>query len=309
MVTGRLAQVLKLVARLDPGGELQKLSGEVLAERRDLEQQLQRRRTLEEQLREARGRLDEAREQQRAAEVEAAASRRRCAQMQDELVFVTREVKGVEEDLEALRSAVGEEAKKVPLPYTDPEEERRDVLTKVRAERELVMKDQKAIEELRTRLDEVFKQKLEAQSQQQALLERQRQCEQDRSLMLTAMEAERAKFMTMRADRLRVWQERADLEKQLQDLDQELLVSRQVPGRSVPAAKAREEQPNRRKGVPHEAAPPVVYGGASARSGVPRHWRVTPDPVLRPEAQPEPFGSSEGIAAPRRDNRGVRADA
>lgn len=31
--------------------------------------------------------------------------------------------------------------------YTDPDEERRDVLSKVRAERELLMKDQKAIQE------------------------------------------------------------------------------------------------------------------------------------------------------------------
>ncbi|CAK8985316.1 unnamed protein product [Durusdinium trenchii] len=153
---GQMAQVLKLVARVDPSGELQRLSREVLAERQQLEQQLAHRRSLEEQLREARGRLDEASELKRKSAVEAAAAQKRIAQMQDELVFVTREVNGAEEDLKALRQASGQEkeprSRALPAPYTDPEEERRDVLSKVRAERELLMKDQKAIEELPTLL-------------------------------------------------------------------------------------------------------------------------------------------------------------
>ena len=94
---GQLAQVLKLVARSEPS-ELSKLTEEVLLERRRLEDELQRRRSLEEQLREARGRLDEAAQQRRKSQVEAQAAQRRIAQMQDELVFVTREVSNAEEE-------------------------------------------------------------------------------------------------------------------------------------------------------------------------------------------------------------------
>lgn len=313
---GQLAQVLKLVARVE-SGEVQRLSNEVLAERRELEQQLAQRRALEDQLREARGRLDEASAKRRESGVEAAAAQKRIAQMQDELVFVTREVNGVEEDLKALRQACGQEKelRKSPAPYNDPDEERRDVLSKVRAERDLLLKDQRAIEELREKLDEIFRQKHEAQSRQQALLEKQRQCEQDRSLMLTAIEAERAKLMSARAERLRLWKERSELEKQLQDVDQQqLLMSRQVPGRNVPvAASSRvpgsEKQQSRSKGVPHETVPAVVHGAAGPTGpwSTPKHWYV-------PTHKEEGLHGLQGLQAAqasgerRRDHRGIRAD-
>lgn len=320
---GQMAQVLKLVARVDPSGELQRLSREVLAERQQLEQQLAHRRSLEEQLREARGRLDEASELKRKSAVEAAAAQKRIAQMQDELVFVTREVNGAEEDLKSLRQASGQEkeprSRALPAPYTDPEEERRDVLSKVRAERELLMKDQKAIEELREQLSEIFRLKHEAQSQQQALLEQQRQCEQDRSLMLTAIEAERSKLMAARAERLRIWKERSDLEKQLQDVDQErLLVSRQVPGRNIPEKRPDPMERPVGKGVPHETVPSVVSGMDPARwapqstpstgFSAPKHWYVP----QHEEAIPA-LGGVQGLPAGdggsrRRDHRGIRAD-
>lgn len=309
---GQLAQVLKLVARMDQSGEVQRLSNEVLAERRELEQQLAQRRALEDQLREARGRLDEASAKRRDSAIESAAAQKRIAQMQDELVFVTREVNGVEEDLKALRQACGQEKelRKSPAPYNDPDEERRDVLSKVRAERDLLLKDQRAIEELREKLDEIFRQKHEAQSRQQALLEKQRQCEQDRSLMLTAIEAERAKLMSARADRLRLWKERSELEKQLQDVDQQqLLMSRQVPGRSVPEAnRPAEKQQSRSKGVPHETVPAVIHGApATGPWSTPKHWYVP-----HKEEGLHGLHGLQGLQAPpgerRRDHRGIRAD-
>lgn len=314
---GQLAQVLKLVARMDQSGELQRLSNEVLAERRELEQQLAQRRALEDQLREARGRLDEASAKRRESAVEAAAAQKRIAQMQDELVFVTREVNGVEEDLKALRQACGQEKelRKAPAPYNDPNEERRDVLSKVRAERDLLLKDQRAIEELREKLDKIFRQKHEAQSRQQALLEKQRQCEQDRSLMLTAIEAERAKLLSARADRLRLWKERSELEKQLQDVDQQqLLMSRQVPGRSVPEANRpgpAEKQQFRSKGVPHETVPAVLHGApadtlskATGPWSTPKHWYVPTHEGLHGQG----LQGAQPPGERRRDHRGIRAD-
>jgi len=327
---GQLATVLKLVSRADPGDELRKLCQEVLEERRRLENRLDRRRELEEALRAAKGRLDEVQERHRSVELESAATKCRISYLQDELVFVTREVKTVEEDLDALRQACGlgdKEMRRMPAPYSDPQEERRDVLTKVKAERELLLKDQKAVEELRGKLERVFEQKLEAQTKQQALLEKQRQCEQDRGLALTAIEADKAKLLSMRSERLRSWQDIADLEKQLQDVDQEkLLVSRQAVGRNVPSA-PRSAEVNRSKGVPHESMPSVVYGTAPAARAArtseeaPSHWRVTPDPVRFPTMQAQSLATGPGLrvasftqAAPnqgymRHDGRGIRADA
>mmetsp|Transcript_32318 Transcript_32318/g.72589 ORF Transcript_32318/g.72589 Transcript_32318/m.72589 type:complete len:341 (-) Transcript_32318:114-1136(-) len=310
---GRLATVLKLVSRAGADVELRRLCDEVLDERKRLESQLRRRRELEEALRAAKGRLDEVQERRRSVEVESAAAKRRISHLQDELVFVNREVKAVEEDLEALRQACGmgdKEMRRVPVPYTDPQEERRDVLTKVKAERELLLNDQKAVEELRGKLERVYQQKLEAQTKQQALLERQRQCEQDRGLALMAIEADQAKLLSMRSERLRSWQEITDLEKQLQDVDQEQLIARQVPGRSIPSTTRSSEPPNRRKGVPHESPPSVVYGAAAPAyeqtqvKASQQNWRVAPDPARHPAAME---ASSGGYR--RHDGRGIRVDA
>ncbi|CAK9018938.1 unnamed protein product [Durusdinium trenchii] len=103
--------------------------------------------------------------------------------------------------------------------------------------------------------------------------------------MLTAIEAERSKLMAARAERLRIWKERSDLEKQLQDVDQErLLVSRQVPGRNIPEKRPDPMERPVGKGVPHETVPSVVSGMDPARwapqstpstgFSAPKHWYV-----------------------------------
>mmetsp|Transcript_73923 Transcript_73923/g.117096 ORF Transcript_73923/g.117096 Transcript_73923/m.117096 type:complete len:582 (+) Transcript_73923:61-1806(+) len=219
---GQLASVFEVTARLDATGELRRISREVLEERRNLEQQLARRRDFERQLQEVRGQLEALREERRRVEVESSASQRHAAHLQDELGFVEREVKDSEQDLNALReSADTSRIRRGPAPYSSAEEERRDVLSKVRAEKELLQRDQRSIEELRLKLEDVFKDKLDAQVLQQQLLEKQRQSEQDRGLMLTAIEAERSKLSAMRAERIRMWEERSGLEREMTDIMQE----------------------------------------------------------------------------------------
>eukprot|EP00927_Polykrikos_kofoidii_P056838 TRINITY_DN50925_c0_g1_i1.p1 TRINITY_DN50925_c0_g1~~TRINITY_DN50925_c0_g1_i1.p1 ORF type:complete len:681 (-),score=147.83 TRINITY_DN50925_c0_g1_i1:182-2224(-) len=222
----QLASVFEDVARIDHGGELRRLSADVVAERREFEEQLSRRRAVEKQLSESRAHLDRLRESRRRVEGECAASQRHIAHLQDEILFVNEELRDAEEDLALLRESSDipsgdSKARRGPAPYGSAEDERRDVLSKVRAERELLQRDQKSIEELRARLEEVFKKKLEAQVLQQSLLEKQRQTEQDRGLMLTAIEAERGKLSAMRAERIRLWEERSRLERETTDLAQE----------------------------------------------------------------------------------------
>merc|ERR1712204_55753 len=98
---------------------------------------------------------------------------------------------------------------------------RRDMVSKMRSERELLQKDQRSIDEIRLRLNGIFKEKLDAQAMQQSLLEKQRQTEQDRGLMLTAIEAERSKLSAMCAERLRLWEERSALEREMTNILQE----------------------------------------------------------------------------------------
>jgi len=285
---GQLASVFEVVARLDDGGETKRLSKAVLDERRELEKQLSRRRGYERDLQEARGALDNMREERRRVEMETSATQRRISHLQDELAFVETEVRSAEESLNMLRD-VGNGSdspsfgRRGPAPYNSPEEERRDVLSKVRAERELLQRDQRSIEDIRAKLDDIFRQKVDAQALQQALLEKQRQTEQDRGLMLTAIEAERGKLSAMRAERLRLWEERSSIEKELSDVaQQEWLATSGPPPTAVasrpsamaagtmaaPHAEAFSTAPagsvalrdQLRKGVPNEVQPSVIYG-------------------------------------------------
>jgi len=334
---GQLASVLEAVARLDAGGELRRLSNEVLDERRELERQLSHRRTCEKQLRESRGQLDVLNEERRRVEGESLAAQRRIAHLQDELGFVEREVRAAEEDLRVLREAsgLGEDEgafaglRRGPAPYSSAEEERHDVLSKVRAERELLQRDQRSIEELRARLDDILKQKSDAQLLQQSLLEKQRQAEQDRGLMLTAIEAERGKLGAIRADRIKLWEERSALEKELMDISQEsFLVEQSAPVRSnrgeqtrsygMPNPTAFQTAPadvQRRRGVPQEAQPPpVVFAGPPEERRAGGHGgfgfgglrRPTSDGLSASAGYPSTSG---GGAAHRMDNRGVRNEA
>lgn len=322
-----------MVARLDPGGELRRLSGEVLDERRELEKQLSRRRDFEAHLREARSQLEALRDERRRVEADATTTQRRIAHLQDELGFVEREVRAAEEDLQMLRESGGfsRESRRGPAPYSSADEERRDVISKVRAERELLQRDQKGIEELRVRLDEIFRQKLDAQMVQQSLLEKQRQAEQDRGLMLTAVEAERGKLSALRADRIKLWEERSVLEKELTDIAQErwLAEHQAVPDRNraiavkgpgVPYPSAFQSSPSevqRRRGVPTEDQPPSVVfsslpdeweaervGTSTLTAGIRRH---TGDGFsgTRPEGSGYP---GSGYDTKDRDPRMARAD-
>jgi len=162
---GQLASVFEVVARLDATGELRRLSREVLEERKNLEQHLARRREVELKLQESRGQVEGLREERRRVETESSAAQRHAAHLQDELGFVEREVKDAEEDLNSLRESadLSRAQRHGPAPYSSPEEERRDVLSKVRAEKELLQRDQRSIEELRVKLEQVFKEKLDAE--------------------------------------------------------------------------------------------------------------------------------------------------
>lgn len=336
---GQLASVLDVVARLDTGGELRRLKEDVLDERRELEQQLSRRRNWESQLREAGDKLDTLREDRRRVATQSAAAQRQISHLQDELLFLEQQVKDAEDDLAILRESgdVPSEAngRRGVAPYGSHEEERRDVMAKLRSERELLQRDQRGIEECRSRLDEVLRQKLDAQVLQQSLLEQQRQSEQDRGLMLTAIEAERGKLSTMRAQRIQMWEERSALEREMTDIAQERWLAESTPthgreaggvrGLGVPAEPQRHQAPSQggarqpMKGVRQDdQPPPPVLPGSTAAS--PSHdpfgreastgdrWQRFGGAGAAPEL---PRGGEPGdrSGAQRNDRRGVREEA
>jgi len=287
---GQLASVFEATARLDATGEVGRLSRAVVEERRNLEQHLNRRRDLELKLQESRGQLEALREERRRVETEGSAAQRHAAHLQDELGFVEREVKDAEQDLNSLResSDMSRVQRQVPGPYSSPDEERRDVLSKVRAEKELLQRDQRSIEELRINLEKVFTEKLDAQTLQQAQLEKQRQTEQDRGLMLTAIEAERGKLSAMRAERIRMWEERSALEREMTNILQERWL-------------AEHRGPPQRAGRPEKD----FKDNMGVPIGMPAedYFRSAPGAMQRPEAG---VPMATGGGSTRVDAKGVR---
>merc|ERR1712216_896400 len=259
----------------------------------------------------SRGQLEALREERRRVETEGSAAQRHGAHLQDELGYVEREVKDAEQDLNTMResSDMSRLQRQGPAPYSNPEEERRDVLSKVRAEKELLQRDQRAIEELRVKLEQVFKEKLDAQVLQQSLLEKQRQTEQDRGLMLTAIEAERGRLSAMRAERIRMWEERSGLEREMTNIMQErwLAEHRAPPVRAGRPEKEFKDGMGVPIGVPTEdyfrSAPGAMQrteGGNANLSSLRRH---TGDGNYRGDAGQGMRGSGGGTKV---DSKGVR---
>lgn len=171
---------------------------------------------------------------------EVAYSKGAIARMKEELGHLMQQIEAAEAALALIRSAGGQMAedafamgsqpgdlsgaapgaassiasKRKQHNNTPGDEERLEVvISRVRGEKEQLHHEQKAVEDMRRRLANIVQQKLEAQAAQQALLERQRQNDQDRTLAIAAIEAERAKLSTVRQDRMQVWEERLVLER------------------------------------------------------------------------------------------------
>merc|ERR1712232_1128773 len=104
---------------------------------------------------------------------------------------------------------------------------------------------------------------------QQSLLEKQRQTEQDRGLMLTAIEAERSKLSSMRVERIKLCEERSAIEREMADIQQERWLSAHQPGKvggvrgaGVPSGREFHSAPaeqQRLRGVRQEADPPMAF--------------------------------------------------
>jgi len=77
------------------------------------------------------------------------------------------------------------------------------------------------ITHLRAHLERVCAEKASLQQRQQALLEKQHAAEQDRNLLLGSLQEERKGINDLRHERLRLWEERHEMERQMTSIVQE----------------------------------------------------------------------------------------
>uniref|UniRef100_A0A7S1F2I0 EH domain-containing protein n=1 Tax=Noctiluca scintillans TaxID=2966 RepID=A0A7S1F2I0_NOCSC len=259
---GELALCFETLARDDSTGELSQLSGSVLEERRELKRLVERRRDCDRQHHEYQQRLNESLEQRRKVQTEVAAQQRHVAHLQEELRYLDSEVREAEDDLAVLRESSGIQGGSDRLgadPYMSRDEERHDVLSKVRSEQEMLLRDQREIHNIRTKIKALHEEKLACQTYHDDVLEKRRVAENDRGMMLTAIETERAKVGSLRSDRITMWEERCDLEHALRNLQQEQWYERQQgpPTRPHTTGNLRDDGEadswGRTKGVPYNS--------------------------------------------------------
>lgn len=272
----QLASVIDAAAKIEgaSGAGLQRLGRELVSGRRELERQFRRRRDFERQLEESRAQLDELREEKRKLEQACATIHRDTSHLQDELGFMRRQIEEAEQDLAVLRESGGPTADASRRKaYSSTEDARGDVLSRVRQERERLEKDQREIAQLRAQMEEIQRRKFEAQAKQQVLLEKQRQAEQDRGLMLTALEADRGKLSTLRGERIKLWEERCRIDRETTDIAQEEWLAQRYGPQSASTTQPRGSVPatgpaaisngDNLKGVRRGASPPAVRGPSS----------------------------------------------
>lgn len=264
---GQLASVLKKAGQCDESGdELRMLVDRVLQERRELEQQLERRQEFERQKRDSSRAFDEVLVERRRVQEEASADRRHIHYLRQELDFLEAEVLHFENDLDGMHKK-GDLSRELRLRGGDAasEEGRRQILMRVDAERDGLQREDRKVENSRIRLEGIVKLKLRQEELQRELLEKQRHSEQDRGVMLTAIETERGKLSSMRAERLRMREEMADLEREMMDIAQGEWIMEHRKLERLDTGRPSYQETVHRKGIPTDHAAMVTYTAPASR--------------------------------------------
>jgi len=255
---GQLAAVFEAVARVEGGGDLPRMSDEIVTERQSLRESLQRRKSVEHKTKETRDGQLRLAEELRKVQVASCACRRQMKYLQDELKEVEEDVRAAEAELATLKEAssvvTAAAAQGSGAFVYPPQDEYRDVLARVRAERDIIQKEHKGIKELQLRLDSLYAEKNELQELAGAMLQKQQMIEKDRGLMLTSIEGELKKLNDLREARVTLLEEREQLEREITDIVQQTILEDKVlpgPGALLPGS--RPVSGNRMKGVPYDA--------------------------------------------------------
>lgn len=184
-------------------------------EEKDLWRQLRRKRDFEVRLVEKRSQTEELEKKRmgpRIAQAEVMASLEVLTQ---EMEFVKSQQRELEHDLAVLKEsnrllqpafqAVGAQLQ----PRT------KDALAEERAHTESLQAQQEQIEQLRKHIESLHMEKQSLQQQQEALFQKQRSAEQDQNRLLGSIQDDRNLLNEVRAERIKLLEERASLEKQM----------------------------------------------------------------------------------------------
>jgi hypothetical protein len=225
---------------------------------KELSQSFRRGREFRKQALEGRARLASLREEAKKAEIELLSVDKEAERIGDQILSLKQQITEAEEELEAFRREAGQA-------YITPGGTNKDVVTAVAAIRQSITEDEREILELRAQVERVNREKIDLQSTYNVLQEKKRQSDQDRNLMLIGLENERAKLVAVRAERLKLWEQRHQLTRELTTKTFEQLNPKALNSGLILPSTAALESPQRqvrdRKGI--KADSPNAVSGES----------------------------------------------
>lgn len=227
-------------------GRIGNLAVSLDEEERELWRQLRRKSEFELRVAEKRAQLAELRDRRRNVSTAVADAVASVDNLSGQLEFARMQEKEVEHDVAVLRESnrilqtayqekklrqeEGEaEVKSGHLPHTLTEAEKKQIrmqarekanVLELKREQEAVM-EYEQITHLRAHLERLVAEKSGLQQRQQALLDKQHASEQDRNLLLSSLQEERKGINDLRHERLRLWEERHNMEREMTTIVQE----------------------------------------------------------------------------------------
>ncbi|KAF4697114.1 hypothetical protein FOZ60_011787 [Perkinsus olseni] len=231
-------------------------------QRAELARQLARKQDVDRMLNEARARLEELRSKKRDLDKKYTDVTAALEGQQTAVLSTKKQLDEAVKEINDVRQLAIQEGE--PL-ATDSA----DVVAAVRSEKDKVNSADAKIQDLRGQIDRINRQKEDLQSQNAVWLERQRQAEQDRTMLIGALEKERANLASVRAERLRTWEQRHEVSKDITSISVKQWQDTTGSAPKIPdsskgvvasqgAAGAPHSPVDPRKGIPAKQASPVV---------------------------------------------------
>jgi len=235
--------------------DLDGLADALIQARRELNQGMAERNQAECDLHEDRALLDNLYDRRRQAEKDTSIATRRLTHLTDELSYLGVEVGSAQDDLQMLADLTAG----------------REPFSPGGQEFSAMEFDATSIGDIKGTLARISAEKQAHQARMQHEIEKQRQTEHDRSLMVLAIEAERSKLSQLSAERMKLCEERLVLEKEMAQIAQGHWEVQHAAadrmGQSPPRAAAQQFSSNPPlRGIRTEGTPPVVYASTDARS-------------------------------------------
>ncbi|CAK0909933.1 unnamed protein product, partial [Prorocentrum cordatum] len=204
---------------------------------------------------EVRSRVDGLHHTRRQVEKDTSTATRRLTHLMDELSYLGVEVGSAQDDLQMLADLTAG----------------REPFSPGGQEFSAMESDAASIGDIKGSLAKISAEKKAQQARLQHNIEKQRQTEQDRSLMVAAIEAERSKLSQLRAERMKLCEERLVLEREMAQIAQKHWEVQHAAADKLGASPSRAAAPQPSsnppaRGIRTEGQAPVVYASTDGPS-------------------------------------------